>query len=67
MGCEVSDGLETVQDLPQETISGIPLSSSPIEEDGGLEESCELWKLQDGRVRRQLLATPIQCRLDWLL
>jgi uncharacterized CHY-type Zn-finger protein len=34
---EVSDGLETVQDLPQETISGVPLSSSPIEEDGGLE------------------------------
>ena len=35
---EDTDGLEIVQDLPQETISGIPLSSSPIEEDGGLEE-----------------------------
>jgi uncharacterized CHY-type Zn-finger protein len=35
---EAGDGLETVQDLPQETIAGIPLSSSPIEEDGGLED-----------------------------
>lgn len=35
---EAGDGLETVQDLPHETTSGIPLSSSPIEEDGGLEE-----------------------------
>jgi uncharacterized CHY-type Zn-finger protein len=33
-----SDGLETVRDLPHDTISGIHLSSSPIDEDGGLEE-----------------------------
>ena len=35
---EVEDGLATVQTFPQETISGVPLSSSPVEESGGLED-----------------------------
>ncbi|KAG0646202.1 putative RING finger [Hyphodiscus hymeniophilus] len=35
---EDSDILEAVQERSQDTLSGVPLSSSPIEEDGGLED-----------------------------
>lgn len=43
---EVPDRLETVQNMAQGSISGIVLSSSPIEEDRGLEE--ELQALEVG-------------------
>ena len=35
---EDASGLETAPYLPEENIAGIPLSSSPVEEDGGLQQ-----------------------------
>jgi uncharacterized CHY-type Zn-finger protein len=58
---EVSEGLETVQDLPQHTISGEPLISSPIEEDGGLEQ--ELQALEVTRRPSAPPAHPVTVRL----
>ena len=57
---EVEDGSETVQNLPQQTLSGVPLSSSPIEEDGGLEEEL---RAQEVANTLRSLSNPVPARL----